>query len=232
MGANRPPQQHQPYRRRVLEPDQVEGFAEVPATERRHQVAKQFQPFLTILTGCVPHPAVDAGGNVSAGQEIDSIDAGCTSSPGQVYCRMRAYRDRLAVVYAWYFPKDCPAAGHGHRHDWEAAVLWLQTTHADHPCLQAISYSQHGQYRTAAPTAQNTSDGRPLLAYRHDFPANHCLWIHDQLGQDQPLIDWDDLTDPARRALNTHDFGAANVPLNDVNLTTTIQRAWPARWAL
>src|SRR5699024_4379788 len=182
---------------RLLPPDQIEGFAEVPSTEHRHKVTKAFQPSLTVLSGCVPYPAVDARGNVSAGQDGDSIDTGCTATPGQVYCRTRAHGDYLAVVYAWYFPKDCPAPGYGHRHDWEAAVLWLDKAGSDRPALRWISYYQHGQYLAAAPTAQNTSRGRVLFAYRHDFPANNCMMIHDTLGQDSLTIHWIALTQAA-----------------------------------
>ncbi|WP_338152955.1 NPP1 family protein [Bacillus haynesii] len=45
-------------------------------------------------------------------------------------------------------------------------------------------------------------------------PINHSLYVDSIKGGMQPLIGWEDLTPAARKALNTHDFGSANVPFD------------------
>ncbi|KAE8966274.1 hypothetical protein PR003_g21607 [Phytophthora rubi] len=38
---------------------------------------------------------------------------------------------------------------------------------------------------------------------------------------------WEQLTDAARLALNTTDFGRAYVPMNDANFEEKLKKAWP-----
>lgn len=70
-------------------------------------------------------------------------------------------------------------------------------------------------------------DHHPLIAYDSTWPLNHELRMSDDVvGGTQPLIGWDDLTPAARNALNTTDFGKANVPFNDNNFTINLKKAW------
>ncbi|ETP12522.1 hypothetical protein F441_12134 [Phytophthora nicotianae CJ01A1] len=48
-----------------------------------------------------------------------------------------------------------------------------------------------------------------------------------QDGQYQDLIMWEQLTDEARAALDTADFGESKIPFNDKSLDTTLGLAWP-----
>ncbi|ETP32175.1 hypothetical protein F442_19049 [Phytophthora nicotianae P10297] len=46
-------------------------------------------------------------------------------------------------------------------------------------------------------------------------------------GQYHDLIMWDQLTDEARAALNSVDFGESKVPFNDQNFQSTLEKAYP-----
>lgn len=41
----------------------------------------------------------------------------------KVYARAASYGGSFAVMYSWYWPKDSPSTGLGHRHDWESCVV-------------------------------------------------------------------------------------------------------------
>lgn len=211
----------------VIDHDKVEGFSEVTATTTTQKAAKLFQPTLKVTNGCVPFPAVDAKGNTSGGlAPSGGSSAGCSSSTGQVYARSAWYNGVWAIMYAWYFPKDEPSTGMGHRHDWEAAVIWVDDPAADRPKILSISYSQHGEFGNASSSSSNTSGTHPKVEYKSIWPLNHALYLTSTVGGTQPLIGWDDLTKEARDALNNTDFGDANVPMNDSNFTNNLEKAW------
>jgi len=211
----------------VIPHNQVVGFAEVTPTTTAQIVAKQFQPTLKVTTGCVPFPAVDADGNTSGGlAPSGGSSSSCSSSTGQVYSRAAWYNGVYAIMYAWYMPKDSPSSGLGHRHDWEAAVVWIDNPAATNPQILSISYSQHGDFYNVAPTSSNTNGTHPKIEYKSTWPINHALYITNTTGGYQPLIDWSDLTPAARNALNTTDFGSANVPMKDSNFMNNLANAW------
>jgi len=216
------------------------GFDEVPASEPRQLLAKRFQPFLTPLTGCVPHPGVDARGRISAGLGLDSVSDGCTDSPGQTYSRSVRLDEYRAIVYAWYFPRDCPSPGRGHPHDWEGAVVWLRETGGGEGAdddggveMISFSYSQHGRLFTLAPSESTTHEGRPMLAYsRYGEQVTHSMWLHDSPGELFPLIDWEDLTPAARTALNHGDYGAGTPLMRDGAFEHNVYHSWAGDPAL
>lgn len=85
---------------------------------------------------------------------------------------------------------------------------------------------RHGQFTNVAPSNTNLKGTNPLISYNSTWPLNHELGVTGTVGGMQPLIGWDDLTSAARNALNTTDFGSANVPLNDSNFTNNLNKAW------
>lgn len=127
------------------------------------------------------------------------------ASAGQVYSRAATYNGRYAIMYSWYWPKDSPSTGLGHRHDWESVVVWLSdaTTSAT---LLGVAVSAHGDYDTT--TTPNVSGTRPLIRYYNTFPVNHQLGFTSTRGAEQPLVAWESLPAAARTALTNTDFGA------------------------
>ncbi|MFC0214630.1 NPP1 family protein [Paenibacillus chartarius] len=211
----------------VINHDKIVGFAEVTPTTTTQKAEKLFQPTLKVTNGCVPFPAVDAQGNTSGGlSPTGGSDAGCSSSTGQVYSRSTWYNGVWAIMYAWYFPKDEPSSGMGHRHDWESVVVWIDNPAAANPKILSIAASQHGKFPQTAPSSTNTNGTHPKIEYKSIWPLNHALYTTSQSGGTQPLIGWDDLPSAARNALNTTDFVDANVPLNDANFMNNIKSAW------
>ena len=210
----------------TLPHDEIVGVTPVVPTTPAQILSARFQPTLTVLTGCVPHPGVDAAGRISAGLGLDHVSAGATDSPGQAYSRTLQLEDHWAIVYAWYFPRDCPSPGRGHPHDWEGAVVWLRGGAEDAEML-SFSYSQHGRLFPVVPTAETTHEARPMLAYsRYTEKVTHSMWLHDQPGVLHPLIDWEDLTDAARHALNEGDYGAGTPLVRDGAFERNVYHSW------
>ncbi|MDQ0172861.1 NPP1 family protein [Paenibacillus tundrae] len=207
--------------------DQVTGFQEVVPATVTQKAAKKFQPYLKVFHGCVPFPAVNQQGDTSAGLQTSGASNGqCNSSSGQIYSRSAWHNGVWAIMYAWYFPKDSPSPGLGHRHDWEGIVVWLDNPAAANPQVLSIAYSGHGRFTNVTPNSSNMKGNNPLISYNSTWPLNHELGITGVVGGTQPLIGWDDLTPAARDALNTTDFGSANVPMNDHNFTNNLNKAW------
>ncbi|MCI3922917.1 NPP1 family protein [Paenibacillus sp. TRM 82003] len=211
----------------VINHDQVVGFNEVSPITVTQKAAKLFQPTLKVSNACVPFPAVDAAGNTNAGlAATGSPSGGCSSSVGQVYERSTWYNGVWAIMYSWYFPKDGPITQLGHRHDWEAVVVWVDNPAVANPKILSIAASQHGKFVKQAPSSSNTNGTHPKIEYKSIFPLNNALYHTNTIGGTQPLIGWNDLTPAARNALNTTDFEDANVPMNDANFQSNLAKAW------
>ncbi|KAI1341378.1 NPP1-domain-containing protein [Xylariaceae sp. FL0016] len=205
--------------RDVIDHDAVVGFSESAS-----DLALTYKPWLKVVNGCVPFPAVDADGNTSGGLDPSGSSSGdCDSSTGQVYTRETTYNDTYAIMYSWYMPKDEPSTGIGHRHDWECIVVWLDSTQSS---VVALSTSAHGDFDTI--TSDLPLDGtRPKIRYYSVWPLDHQLGTTDVVGGEQPLIGWDELTDAARTALEDTDFGSATVPFKDSTFTSNLEEASP-----
>jgi len=202
---------------RVINHDAV-----VPFKEDVTAYQFKFRPRLKVTDGCVPFPAVNAAGDTGGGLKTTGArNGGCSSSTGQVYVRAKVFNGECAVMYAWYFPKDQVISGH--RHDWENIVLWLSecTVNAR---VNAISYSGHGAYDKYTNVPMNGSN--PLVEYGTNGILNHQMFRTDKSGGFQPGIRWLGLTAAARYALETTDFGSANVPFKDANYDANLLKAW------
>ncbi|KAI0148708.1 NPP1-domain-containing protein [Xylariaceae sp. FL1272] len=199
----------------------VVGFAQSAST-----VQLNWKPWLKVVNGCVPFPAVDSAGNTSGGlSPTGGSSDGCSSSTGQVYTRGEQYEDYYALMYSWYMPKDEPSDGLGHRHDWECIVVWLSSSASD-ASIVGLSTSAHGGFSTI--TSDFPLDGtRPKIEYYSIWPVDHQLGTTDTVGGEQPLISWENLTAAARTALQDTDFGDANVPFKDGNFESNLAEAYP-----
>ena len=75
-------------------------------------------------------------------------------------------------MYAWYWPKDEPSTGIGHRHDWESIVVWL-SEESESATLNGIAVSGHGGFTTS--TEPDLSGTSPLIRYYNTWPLDHQL---------------------------------------------------------
>ncbi|RAL64760.1 hypothetical protein DID88_001791 [Monilinia fructigena] len=149
----------------------------------------------------------------------------CSSSPGQVYVRGAQSGSHYAVMYSWYFPKDEPSTGIGHRHDWEGVIVWLKSGSAtDASNIVAVCPSAHGKWDCST-NGYSLSGTSPLIKYESVWPLDHSAGLTNEVGGQQPLIAWESLTDAARTALTNTDFGAANVPFKDANFDNNLGKA-------
>lgn len=120
-------------------------------------------------------------------------------------------------------PKDSPSPGLGHRHDWEGIVVWIDDPAKPDPKLLAVATSAHGDFDVHVnPPVDGT---RPKINYFSIWPVNHQLGVTSKQGGQQPLIAWDSLSDAARNALQTTDFGSATVPFKDSTFTGNLDKA-------
>ncbi|MFF7736308.1 NPP1 family protein [Streptomyces sp. NPDC007984] len=196
---------------------------------------EMFQPLFDYDSdGCYPAPAVDARGNLNGGlNNSGSITGGCkTGHLGNANTYSRAKCDKgtgwCGIVYALYFEKDQVVAGadaFGHRHDWEAAVVWY---HGNDEWPSYVSVSAHGDYTTKRFNDVERVGKRFKVVYHKDGASTHAFrfakfqeqaeaWGPD--NWDRPnLVPYDSLWGTNRTAwtaLANSDWGKANFPLQD-----------------
>ncbi|KAE8356814.1 necrosis inducing protein-domain-containing protein [Aspergillus coremiiformis] len=206
--------------------DKVVGFQQTVPPGITGDVYLAYQPHLYVANGCVPFPAVDAEGNTNAGLKPTGDSHGhCSKSTGQIYVRGAPYGGHYGLLYAWYFPKDEPSSGLGHRHDWEGVIVWLAdstSTSADN--ILAVCPSAHGGWDCS--TNGYTLDGtKPLIRYSSTWPVDHQNGLTSTVGGMQPLIAWESLPPAASTALQNTNFGSAIVPFKDATFAANLGKA-------
>ncbi|TGO57779.1 hypothetical protein BOTNAR_0194g00010 [Botryotinia narcissicola] len=199
--------------RAVIDSDAVVGFPETVPSGTVGTVYETYQPYLKIVNGCVPFPAVDASGNTGGGlAPTGSSNGMCSSSIGQVYVRGAQSGSYYGIMYSWYMPKDEPSTGIGHRHDWEGVIVWLSSSTATTASnIVAVCPSAHGGWDCST-DGYSLSGTSPLIKYESIWPIDHSMGLTSSVGGQQPMIAWESLPAAAQTALETTDFGAANVP--------------------
>nr|AZU96947.1 necrosis- and ethylene-inducing protein 2 [Botrytis medusae] len=212
--------------RAVIDSDAVVGFAETVPSGTVGTVYEAYKPFLKVVNGCVPFPAVDASGNTGGGlSPTGSSNGGCSSSTGQVYVRGAQSGSNYAIMYSWYMPKDEPSTGIGHRHDWEGVIVWLSSataTTADN--ILAVCPSAHGGWDCST-DGYSLSGTSPLIKYESVWPVDHSMGLTSTVGGQQPMIAWESLPTAAQTALENTDFGDANVPFIPAVFTNNLAKA-------
>ncbi|KAF9877554.1 necrosis inducing protein [Colletotrichum karsti] len=211
--------------RAVIDHDAVVGFPETVPSGTVGNLYLKYKPYLKVVNGCVPFPAVDSAGNTGGGLATSgSSNGGCSSSTGQVYARGGTYNGAYAIMYSYYMPKDSPSTGLGHRHDWENTVVWLSAA-SESATVLGVAVSAHGDYDTKTSGISFTDTTHPRVGYQSTWPVNHQMIFTSEQGGQQPLIAWESLTSAARTALENTDFGSANVPMKEGNFNNNLGKA-------
>jgi hypothetical protein len=153
----------------------------------------------------------------------------CTNSTGQIYTRSESYNGSFAVMYAWYWPKDEPSElegdlGIGHRHDWEAIVVWLSDDSTS-ATVQGVAASAHGDFDAEAASEVSFSGNGALIKYESNGILDHSLGFTTTVGDQQPLVAWESLDSTIQNALADTDWGSANVPFIDSNFENNLAKA-------
>ncbi|KAF5657765.1 NPP1 domain-containing protein [Fusarium circinatum] len=207
----------------------IEGGAIGAAIDR-------WQPLFHIADGCQPYTAVDTNGNVSGGfQDSGSKTGGCKdTTKGHTYARAAMHNGKLAIMYAWYWPKDQPAHGNlvsGHRHDWENLVVFINNYQSPGATLYAAAASGHGDYKK---TKNPWRSGNNAMAeYCTSLGKNHELQFKTSPGRTYWIYEWAAMTPAARQGLITgpsgdpkKPWGSANVPFIDASFGNNLNKAW------
>ncbi|KAJ7836689.1 putative NPP1 domain protein [Mycena olivaceomarginata] len=211
--------------RAVIDSDAVVGFLQTVPASTAGSVYLAYKPHLKVVNGCVPFPAVDAAGNTGGGlNPTGATNGGCSSSTGQVYVRSGTSNGRFGLLYSWYFPKDEPSDGLGHKHDWEGCIVWLaSSTSTSAANILAVCPSAHGGWNCSTDDFSLTGTS-PLIQYESIIPTNHAMGL-TTTSPSGPLIAWESLPAAAQAALQTTDFGVATVPFKDSTLASNLAAA-------
>ena len=96
-----------PLRRRgTLPPDQVKGLAEVVPNDNTGTLYEAYQPYLDVINGCVPFPAVDANGNTKyhppfLSPKRNLIDTSQRRSPHYWFSKQRLQQQPRPNLRPW-----------------------------------------------------------------------------------------------------------------------------------
>ncbi|KAE9293693.1 hypothetical protein PF008_g24731 [Phytophthora fragariae] len=211
--------------------DKVQPFGQPEPVTISERAGVKFKPQLRIENGCRPYPAVNEAGETGGGLKTKGPSDGKCKRSGwnsQVYGRSTWHRGVWAIMYSWYFPKDSPSPSLGHRHDWENVIVWIDNPEVAEPKILAVCPSAHGDYSRQAPVTSDRVDGTSVkFNYESHWPMNHELSTTTQGGEYQDLIMWTQMSENARRALNSVSWGKANTPMNDWAFQNNVAKAWP-----
>ncbi|KAL3665719.1 NLP effector protein 2 [Phytophthora oleae] len=215
----------------VIRHDQVAPFPEPVPVTISQKAGVKFKPQLHISNGCHPYPAVNKAGDTGGGLSNTGAPSGKCEGSGlgsQVYGRAGWHNDVWAIMYAWFFPKDMASTDLGHRHDWEHAVIWISNPDVPEPTILGVSVSSHAGYSKETTIPADSINGTSVLInYESTWPMDHELRFTTKGGESQALIMWDQLTDAARNALGSTDFGSALMPMTDFWFSGKLDKAWP-----
>nr|L7NCR7.1 RecName: Full=NLP effector protein 9; AltName: Full=Necrosis-inducing protein 9; AltName: Full=Nep1-like protein 9; Flags: Precursor [Phytophthora capsici]AEJ88240.1 necrosis inducing protein NPP9 [Phytophthora capsici] len=220
-----------PWVAKWMDHDQVQPFKQPDPVTVSEKAAVKFKPQIHITNGCHPYPAVTWWGETSGGLKTKGApSAGCKGSGwgSQVYGRSTWVKGVWAIMYSWYFPKDSPSTGLGHRHDWEHVIVWIDNPDIENPKILAVTPSAHSGYSKQVPPSADCVDGTSVkVKYESKWPINHALESTTEGGETQDLIMWNQLSENALRAMNSVTWGDANCPFCDGNFQAKLDKAWP-----
>ncbi|RLN73561.1 hypothetical protein BBO99_00009339, partial [Phytophthora kernoviae] len=206
-----------------IDHDKVQPFPQPEPVTDSEKAAVKFKPRLKIINGCGVYSAVNAAGETNGGLKGTGGVSGCkiSSLRPQVYGRAAWHNDIWAIMYAWYLPKGFWFTFPVRRHDWKNVIVWIDNPALETPRMLGLSMSQGDDYGKIAPVSNpNTIDGTApkfLIDYPEFGWSNTYLYSALEDGDFQDLIMWEQLTDAARAALETTDFGDIDAPFTDAN---------------
>ncbi|KAI9994552.1 hypothetical protein PInf_011275 [Phytophthora infestans] len=205
---------------------------------------------LLIDGGCVSFPAVNVAGETSGGLKPWDGTDGCEEAPlgSQVYGRSSWYEDKWAMMFAWYFPKAFWAGMPSRRHDWASMVVWIDNPDLETPKILGVSLSTstnryskdtgspsegyfagfqiYGRRGNLTRTPGSNTSIRVTHSTELAFSSAYLDFSAED-GEYQDLIMWEQLTEEARLAPDSTDFGKSKVPFNEDNFGDKLEKASP-----
>ncbi|OWZ06005.1 Necrosis inducing protein NPP1 [Phytophthora megakarya] len=125
---------------------------------------------------------------------------------------------------------NLPNPKQGVRYDWVNLVVWIDNPALAQPTILATSTSTYGiGYVICKPPKRSDIINGTTPKVRYDVDDGegwHTIFQFNEEGEYQDLIQWNQLTDTAREALENTDFGDfANVPFNNAYFETNLKAA-------
>ncbi len=199
----------------------------------------RFLPLFSFTNGtCLPAPAIDAEGRLSAGLKASGrMNGDCLGfDQANVYTQSLTVGPYRVHAYALYFPKDGsnPNSAGGHRHDWEHILVWTQDDE-----ITQVTFRQHSGWYTM-PIEHVRRQGSRILVYvakaKHGFYHSRnngpggfleglCYFCdtRDEPGLiwDAPhrLVSFESMTAVQQDILQQNIWGSANSPFRPDVLT-------------
>ncbi|CAI5712469.1 unnamed protein product [Peronospora destructor] len=233
----------------VLNHNDIQPFPQPKPVTAFQKTAVKFKPQLKITDGCHPYPAVQKDGAVSSGLKWSGKqDGDCTGSKlgSQIYARSALYKNKLGLVYAWYFPKGkAPTTAisfgfSGHRHNWGYIVLWLDNVDVETPDIDNTSIvgvamsASWGHDKTFSVARYMNGTSIKVEYYSADILGTTALQLTEEGGEFQDLITWDQLPKLAQHSLNDVEWGSSmfhfagtRMPLKDGVIDEVLAATWP-----
>ncbi|KAG3140191.1 hypothetical protein PI124_g17551 [Phytophthora idaei] len=220
----------------------VQPFAQPEPTTESEKSAIKYKPQLHLSHGCRPYPVAQADGSDSAGLKWSGwADGDCKGSGlgSQIYSRSDWYKDKWAIMYAWYFPKGqqyIRKYKSGHRHFWSYAIVWTDSPNPGNSTILGVSMSSGvGYMKRSPPKSKFVIDGTTIKfdSYGSFWGSKQGVRLTKKSGNLQDLITWEQLSEEARTALSEADFDVnwslkkVVMPLKDDAFSERLQKAYP-----
>ncbi|OWZ18788.1 Necrosis inducing protein NPP1 [Phytophthora megakarya] len=222
--------------------DQVQPFPQLKPTTNSERIAINCKPLLYIERGCYPYPAVNVNGSLNGGLEWGGAENGdCKGSKlgSQVYSRSASFRNKWAIMYAWYFPKSINFIStmiSGQRHFWKFVIVWIDDPNKENSTMLGVSTPAYTKFLKKTPPKSKFVDGSSIKL-RSDvsfWGSTGVLKFTTTRGELQNLITWEQLTDEARDSLSEFELNVnaieqkhAQVPFTDNVFRKHLEAGWP-----
>ena len=212
--------------------DKIQPFSELEPKTPAEKAGVRFKPQIKFVDGCRSYAAVDAAGHNSGGLKPKGQPEGKCKGSGfgsQIYGRSAPFGNKWAIMYALYFPKDMKVLNRGYRHAFEHVIVWIDDIALKDPKILAVTSRRNKEYQKIVSPDPRCMDGDSVkLFYESEvLDGYHQLSCSTFRGEFQPLIMWEQLTNEARTALETVNWGRDKMPLGDVAFNESLGQAWP-----
>uniref|UniRef100_A0AAV1UJ08 Uncharacterized protein n=1 Tax=Peronospora matthiolae TaxID=2874970 RepID=A0AAV1UJ08_9STRA len=213
--------------------NEVNAIVPEPPKSISEKAADFFNPSFFWSDGCHSFPAVDEIGRTGSGlNPTGAVDGSCKRSEmgNQTYSRSGWYREKWALAYAIYEPKDSSGSGFGTRHQWIYFVIWINNPEHLENGIEAVStWGPEGLEKTLKPREDVMAGEGIKLDYNLMGGNGHFVKLTTLGGcEPQTLISWTQLPDAARCALNRARWNGGKVmPLSDDVFVKNLADAWP-----
>lgn len=230
--GDKKPSDSEPFTSPGIPHDHVRPIPELEPETKDQEAALRFKPQIRFVNGCHSYPAVNKEGEHGGGlKPTGPFDGECKRPKygSQIYGRATVHKGKLCIIYAFYLPKEMSVSEPGQRHEFEHVAVWTDDPErAENLAVLAVSVWTGEEYvEMDPPEPEFMEEDSVKLKYMSKDSFAPTLSFTTKLGKFQPLIMWDQLEEEARSALETVDWGKAQMPLKDSEFMKNVEGSWP-----